>query len=113
MTAISPPDRLSAAGADKFTPSPAAPTKALLWLGSGASLLFLVPLIGTDVLGLQPVLYDLCYFTLALVFLALFAMSHAGAGSRPRRRRAGVDAALFWGAEAFGMEGPERRYPVR
>ena len=41
---------------------------ALLWLASGALIFFLVPWLGTDRLGLQPDLYYLGYFTVAVGF---------------------------------------------
>ena len=49
----------------------------MLWLGAGALLFFLVPWIGTDRLGLQPDLYYLIYFTVAVVFFATFVATHA------------------------------------
>jgi hypothetical protein len=51
----------------------------MLWLGSGALLFFLVPWIGTDRLGLQPDLYYLIYFTVAVAFFAAFVTTHATA----------------------------------
>ncbi len=42
------------------------------WLAGSAVLFFLVPFLGTDVLGLQPDLYYLCYFTVALIWFAAF-----------------------------------------
>jgi hypothetical protein len=51
----------------------------VLWLGAGALLFFLVPWIGTDRLGLQPDLYYLIYFTVAIVFFAAFVTTHATA----------------------------------
>jgi hypothetical protein len=50
---------------------------AILWLGTAGLLFFLVPFIGTDRLGLQPDLYYLGYFTVAVAFLAFFASTHA------------------------------------
>ena len=52
---------------------------ALLWFASGAVIFFLVPLIGTDWLGLQPDLYYLGYFTVAVTFFAAFVSTHATA----------------------------------
>jgi len=65
-------------------PAPAASTRAgrsspLLWLGVAAVLFFLVPLVGTDWLELQPDLYYLGYFTVAVSFLAAFLAAHASA----------------------------------
>jgi hypothetical protein len=54
----------------------------LLWLGSGAILFFLVPLVGTDWLELQPDLYYLGYFTVAVSFFVAFVATHAS-GLRP------------------------------
>src|SRR5690242_7523045 len=51
----------------------------MLWLGAGALLVFLVPWIGTDLLGLQPDLYYLTYFTVAVVFFTAFVTTHATA----------------------------------
>lgn len=49
----------------------------LLWLGAGAILFFLVPLVGTDWLELQPDLYLLGYFTVAVSFFVAFLFTHA------------------------------------
>lgn len=49
----------------------------MLWLGAGAVLFFLVPWMGTDRLGLQPDLYYLIYFTVAVLFFAAFLTTHA------------------------------------
>jgi hypothetical protein len=49
----------------------------LLWLGAGVLLFFLVPLVGTDWLELQPDLYYLGYFTVAVFFFAAFVASQA------------------------------------
>ena len=43
-----------------------------LWLAGGALLFFLVPFVGTDMLGLQPDLYYLLYFTVAVVWIGAF-----------------------------------------
>lgn len=51
----------------------------LLWLGAAAVLFFLVPLVGTDWLELQPDLYYLGYFTVAVSFFAAFLATHASA----------------------------------
>lgn len=52
---------------------------ALLWLGAAAVLFFLVPLVGTGWLELQPDLYYLGYFTVAVSFFAAFVATHASA----------------------------------
>jgi len=49
----------------------------LAWYAAAALLFFAVPLIGTDWLGLQPDLYYLGYFTVAVVFFAVFVTRHA------------------------------------
>ncbi|MDO9496387.1 MAG: hypothetical protein Q7J48_11850 [Nocardioides sp.] len=54
----------------------------LLWLGAAVVLFFLVPLVGTDWLELQPDLYYLGYFTVAVSFFAAFLATHAS-GLRP------------------------------
>ena len=64
------------------TPVPGSPTSEgtgspLLWLGAGAILFFLVPLVGTDWLELQPDLYLLGYFTVAVSFFVAFLATHA------------------------------------
>jgi hypothetical protein len=48
-----------------------------LWLAGGALVFFLLPLVGTDVLGLQPDLYYLVYFTIAVAWFAVFVSAHA------------------------------------
>lgn len=55
------------------------PGPALLWLVAGAVLLFLVAWVGTDLLELQPDLYYLGYFTVAVAFLAVFLARNASA----------------------------------
>jgi hypothetical protein len=51
----------------------------LLWLGAAAVLFFLVPFVGTDWLELQPDVYYLGYFTVAVAFFAAFVTMHAAA----------------------------------
>jgi uncharacterized membrane protein YsdA (DUF1294 family) len=46
------------------------------WLFGGALLFFIVPFLGTDVLGLQPDLYYLCYFTIAVIWFAAFLATY-------------------------------------
>jgi hypothetical protein len=46
------------------------------WLVGAALVLFAVPFVGTDLLGLQPDLYYLGYFTIALVGFAAFLRSY-------------------------------------
>lgn len=56
---------------------PADVRRPLVWLAAAAVLFFLVPLVGTDWLGLQPDLYYLGYFTVAVAFFAWFVAAHA------------------------------------
>jgi hypothetical protein len=48
----------------------------LLWLVGGALLFFAVPFVGTDVFGLQPDLFYLFYFTIAVVWFAAFLAAY-------------------------------------
>jgi hypothetical protein len=47
-----------------------------LWLAGGAVLFFAVPFLGTDVFGLQPDLYYLIYFTVAVVWFVAFLATY-------------------------------------
>lgn len=47
-----------------------------LWLVGGAVLFFAVPFIGTDIVGLQPDLFYLGYFTIAVVWFAAFLATY-------------------------------------
>ena len=47
-----------------------------LWLAGGALLFFSVPFAGTDLLGLQPDLYYVVYFTVAVVWFAAFLATY-------------------------------------
>jgi hypothetical protein len=47
-----------------------------LWLAGGALLFFTVPFVGTDMVGLQPDLYYLIYFTVAVVWFAAFLATY-------------------------------------
>ena len=47
-----------------------------LWLVGGAVLFFAVPFVGTDLAGLQPDLFYLGYFTVAVVWFAAFLGTH-------------------------------------
>jgi hypothetical protein len=51
----------------------------LLWMGAAAILFFLVPFVGTDWLQLQPDLYYLGYFTVAVSFFVAFLATHRSA----------------------------------
>jgi len=51
--------------------------RPLAWSAGAAALFFAVPLVGTDWLGLQPDLYYLAYFTVAVAFFAWFVTAHA------------------------------------
>jgi hypothetical protein len=48
-----------------------------LWLVGGALLFFLLPLIGTDLLGLQPDMYYLVYFSIAVAWFTVFVSAYA------------------------------------
>lgn len=50
-----------------------------LWYLAGAALFFLVPAAGADMLGLQPDVYYLGYFTVAVVFFVAFVTRYAAA----------------------------------
>ena len=52
------------------TPSP------WVWLAGSVVLFFAVPYVGTDVLGLQPDLYYLIYFTVAVVWFSAFLATY-------------------------------------
>src|SRR5919112_3922046 len=43
-----------------------------LWVAGGALLFFAVPFVGTDMFGLQPDLFYLVYFTIAVLWFAAF-----------------------------------------
>lgn len=53
------------------------PTPVLVWYAAAAVLFFAVPFVGTDRLGLQPDLFYLGYFTVAVLFFAAFVTQHA------------------------------------
>jgi hypothetical protein len=53
--------------------------RPLVWLAAAAALFFAVPFVGTDWWGLQPDLYYLAYFTIAVGFFAWFVAAHAEA----------------------------------
>jgi len=59
------------------TPRTTARANPWLWLGSGSVLFFMVPLVGTDMLGLQPDMYYLIYFTIAVAWFAVFVKAYA------------------------------------
>jgi peptidoglycan/LPS O-acetylase OafA/YrhL len=46
------------------------------WLAGAAALFFTIPFLGTDVAGLEPDLYYLVYFTLAVAWFGAFACLH-------------------------------------
>ena len=62
--------------AERSTPRASTRANPWLWLVGGMVLFFLVPLVGTDMLGLQPDLYYLIYFTIAVVCFAAFAATY-------------------------------------
>ena len=59
------------------TPGPTTRANPWLWLGGGMLLFFLVPLVGTNLLGLQPDMYYLVYFTIAVAWFAVFVRAYA------------------------------------
>lgn len=59
------------------TPAVHAHVPVLAWYAAAAVLFFAVPFIGTDRLGLQPDLFYLGYFTVAVLFFAAFVTQHA------------------------------------
>lgn len=63
--------------AEHATPASTTRANPLLWLAAGMLLFFLVPLVGTDLLGLQPDLYYLIYFTIAAAWFAVFLAAYA------------------------------------
>jgi formate/nitrite transporter FocA (FNT family) len=66
--------------ATETQPRPSSSAGALiLWLAAAATLFFWVPFIGTDWLGIQPDLYYLGYFTVAVAFFVAFVITHAAA----------------------------------
>ena len=64
-------------GAEQPTSGTPSGASAWVWLADGAIVFFLVPFLGSDVLGLQPDLYYLVYFTVAVAWFAVFAIAHA------------------------------------
>ncbi len=48
-----------------------------LWLAGGMLLFFLVPLVGADMLALQPDTYYLIYFTVAVAWFTVFVSAYA------------------------------------
>jgi len=65
------------AGHSVATPGTTTRTNPWLWLAGGALLFFLVPLVGTDLLGLQPDMFYLIYFTIAVAWFAVFVRAYA------------------------------------
>jgi formate/nitrite transporter FocA (FNT family) len=57
--------------------APSTTTPVMVWYAAAAVLFFAVPFVGTDWLGLQPDLFYLGYFTVALVFFTTFVVRHA------------------------------------
>jgi hypothetical protein len=72
---LSRPAALDITGTTPVSPVRTAPSP-WLWLAGGALLFFAVPFIGTDMVGLQPDLFYLCYFTIALVWFAAFLAAY-------------------------------------
>ena len=57
-------------------PTPSLGAHPWLWLAGGALLFFTVPFLGTDTFGLQPDLYYLVYFTVAVGWFLAFTFAH-------------------------------------
>lgn len=68
--------RTSSSGVSVPAAGPSSGRGPWLWLAGGALLFFLVPLVGADLLGLQPDLYYLAYFTIAVAWFAAFVVAH-------------------------------------
>jgi hypothetical protein len=60
----------------RHRPPPPAPTP-WLWLAGGMLVFFLVPLVGTNMLGLQPDMYYLIYLTVAVAWFAVFVSAYS------------------------------------
>jgi hypothetical protein len=84
-----------------------AASDAWTWLGAGLVLVFLVPFVGADLLDLQPDLYYLGYFTIAVLWFALFVRAHA-AQLRPLWREH-LAASLAVGQDGTGHPDGWRR----
>lgn len=54
-------------------------TPVIVWYAAAAAVFFAVPFVGSDAAALQPDLFYLGYFTVALVFFALFLRQHGAA----------------------------------
>jgi len=68
--AVPAPSEVTPVSRVRSTPSP------WLWVVGGAVLFFAVPFIGTDLVGLQPDLFYLGYFTIALAWFAAFVATY-------------------------------------
>ena len=55
------------------------PWEPLAWVAAGCVVFFVVPWVGVDLLELEPDLYYLAYFTVAVAFLAGFVRTHRAA----------------------------------
>lgn len=58
------------------TPVPRVGPAPWLWLVGGAALFFAVPFVGADLVGLQPDLYYVAYFTIAVAWFAAFVATY-------------------------------------
>lgn len=76
MSAVNP-GRHAAAPSGASAASTSTQARPWLWLSGGALLFFAIPLLGSDVLGLQPDLYYLIYFTVAVAWFTAFVLTHA------------------------------------
>ncbi len=72
------PSRPAALASPATTPDSASrpSSSPWLWLIGGALLFFAVPFVGTDLVGLQPDLYYLVYFTVAVAWFAAFLATY-------------------------------------
>ena len=82
--------------AERPASTPGATTGAnpWLWLVGGMVLFFLVPLLGTDLLGLQADTYYLIYFTIAVAWFAVFVARPCCRAAGPWRQNLGVSLAV-------------------
>lgn len=72
------------------TRPPVQPLRLWAWLAGAAALFFAVPFLGSDVAGLEPDLYYLIYFTIAVGWFASFTYLHRVELAPLWRHRLGV-----------------------
>ncbi len=80
--------------ADPLTPRASTRANPWLWLVGGMVLFLLVPLVGTDMFGLQPDLYYLIYFTIAVAWFAVFVSAYAAELHHLWRHNLGLSLAV-------------------